>query len=94
MSRLFFFFIYLGGDRGVRYHCVVEGPSLLASDHRPRRIGLPDTLLEQLGVIYVVHVASRERRGALQLQLLVGGRGYPYRDPVATQTQTNSLEER
>jgi len=82
---------YLGGDRGVRYHREVEGPSLLASNYRPRQIGLPDTLLEQLGVIYVVHVASRERRGAFQSQFLVGSRRYPYRDPIAIQTQTKSL---
>jgi len=59
---------------------VIEGPSLLARDHRPGSIGLSDTPLEQLGVIYVVHVALGEQRGALQLQFLLAGRRDPYRD--------------
>lgn len=41
---------------------------------------MPDTLLEQLGIIHIVHIASRKRRGAFQLQFLLGSRRYRYRD--------------
>lgn len=84
---------YLGGNRGIRYHRVIESPSLLASDYRPRQIGLPNTLLQEFSVIYIVHVASWERHRILQLQFLTGSRGNPYRDPVIIQMQTKPLRK-
>lgn len=81
---------YLGSDRGVRDHCMVEGPSLLATDRRPRRIGVSGTLREQFGVIHIIHVTPREPCGAFQLQFLFGSRGYRYRDPVWAMNDFNT----